>query len=94
MTDILLPSMGEGVEKGTVISILVQVGDQVEVDQPLLEVETDKVTAEVPCETPGKVVEILVSIGDEIPEGLRPIRILNSTYLKRRRLNLFRHQQM
>jgi len=75
MTDILLPSMGEGVERGTVISILVQVGDQVEVDQPLLEVETDKVTAEVPCETPGKVVEILVSIGDEIPEGTPIIRL-------------------
>lgn len=75
MTEILLPSMGEGVESGTVISILVKVGDSVEIDQPLLEVETDKVTAEVPCETPGIVTEILVSIGDDIPEGTPIIKV-------------------
>jgi len=69
MTEIKLPSMGEGVEKGTVVSILVKVGDNVSIDQPLMEVETDKVTAEVPCEQAGEIIEILVNLGDEIPEG-------------------------
>lgn len=69
MIDIKLPSLGEGVEKGIVVAILVKAGDKIVPDQPLLEVETDKVTAEVPSEYAGVVTSILVSIGDEVPEG-------------------------
>ncbi len=69
MIDIKLPSLGEGVEKGIVVAILVKAGDKVVPDQPLLEVETDKVTAEVPSEFAGVVTSVLVSIGDEVPEG-------------------------
>lgn len=69
MIDIKLPSLGEGVEKGIVVAILVKEGDKVVPDQPLLEVETDKVTAEVPSEYAGVVTSVLVAIGDEVPEG-------------------------
>jgi len=75
MIDIKLPSLGEGVEKGVVITILVKEGDQVSVDQPLIEVETDKVTAEVPSELEGVVQSILVSIGDEISEGFTILKM-------------------
>lgn len=69
MIALKLPSLGEGVESGTIVSILVKVGDKVAYDQPLMEVETDKVTAEVPSEYEGIVTAILVKVGDEIPEG-------------------------
>ena len=41
MMELTLPSLGEGIEKGTIISILVNVGDTIEQEQPLMEVETD-----------------------------------------------------
>ncbi|MEN0047067.1 MAG: dihydrolipoamide acetyltransferase family protein [Bacteroidota bacterium] len=75
MTEIKLPSLGESVESGTVISILVKVGDEISYDQPLMEVETDKVTTEVPSEYDGIVEAILVKVGDEIPEGTPIIQL-------------------
>lgn len=69
MIELTLPSLGEDVQSGIVVSILVKEGDQVSLDQPLMEVETDKVTAEVPAEHAGTVMAILVKIGDEIPSG-------------------------
>ena len=45
-----LPSLGEGVTKASIAGILVSVGDRVAVGQPLIEVETDKVTVEVPAD--------------------------------------------
>ncbi|MEM6893097.1 MAG: 2-oxo acid dehydrogenase subunit E2 [Bacteroidota bacterium] len=69
MMELTLPSLGEGIEKGTIISILVNVGDTIEQEQPLMEVETDKVVVEVPADAAGVVTEIMASIGDEITEG-------------------------
>lgn len=69
MNDIVLPPMGEDVNSGTCVGILVKVGDKVEKDQPLIEVETDKVTAEVPSEIEGIITEILVEEGAEISVG-------------------------
>ena len=69
MKDIVLPPMGEDVNSGTCVGILVKVGDKVEKDQPLIEVETDKVTAEVPAEIEGIITEILVKEGAEISVG-------------------------
>lgn len=74
---ITLPSLGEGVESGTIISILVNAGDEVSEEQSLIEVETDKVTVEVPCTSPGTVKEILVGIGEEIKVG-QPILSISS----------------
>jgi len=67
--DLKLPSLGEGIEKGTVISISVAVGDTITREQTLMEVETDKVVVEVPADAPGTIEEIFVKVGDEIAEG-------------------------
>lgn len=64
-----LPSLGEGVTKATVAGVLVAVGEQVAAGQPLIEVETDKVTVEVPAEDAGTIAEIHVSDGDAIEAG-------------------------
>lgn len=55
-----LPPLGENVDSGTVVSILVEVGDKVELDQPILEIETDKANLEVPSGFSGVITEILV----------------------------------
>lgn len=58
-----LPALGENVDAGTVVGILVSVGDQVEENQPVLEIETDKANLEVPSGFSGVVTEILVENG-------------------------------
>ena len=67
--DIILPSLGEGITEGTVISLLIQEGEQVDVHQSIIDVETDKVALEVPIEYSGIVEEILVAEGDVIEVG-------------------------
>ncbi|MDE0884729.1 MAG: dihydrolipoamide acetyltransferase family protein [Myxococcota bacterium] len=64
-----LPALGESVLEGTVSRWLVAVGDWVEVDQPLVEVTTDKVDAEIPAPSAGVVVEILAAEGEVVPVG-------------------------
>lgn len=58
-----LPALGENVDSGTVVGILVTVGDRVEENQPVLEIETDKANLEVPSGFNGVVTEILVENG-------------------------------
>ncbi len=67
--DIILPSLGEGITEGTVISLLVNKGDAVDEQQGIVEVETDKVALEVPVEDAGIIEEILVADGDIIQVG-------------------------
>ncbi len=64
-----LPELGENVEKATVRQILVKVGDMLAKDQPVIEVETDKVTVEVPSTVRGKITQIHVQSGDAIAIG-------------------------
>lgn len=64
-----LPEVGEGIETGTVVSVLISEGDSVEVDQPLLELETDKAVVEVPSSVAGVVKEVKVKSGDEVKVG-------------------------
>jgi 2-oxoglutarate dehydrogenase E2 component (dihydrolipoamide succinyltransferase) len=64
-----LPSLGESVVEGTIARWLVKQGDRVEVDQPLVEVTTDKVDAEIPSPTAGVIEKILVEEGDVVPVG-------------------------
>ena len=64
-----LPELGENVEKGDVVRVLVNVGDVVTKDQPLLELETDKATIEVPSNVGGTVTEIRVKAGDKVTPG-------------------------
>ena len=67
--EVTLPEISENVESAMVISVLVSKGDQVQVDQALLEIETDKATAEIPAPAAGTVSEVLVAEGDEIKVG-------------------------
>lgn len=61
-----LPELGEGIESGQVIEVFVAPGDRVTLEQPLLEVETDKAAVEIPSPADGTVAEVLVSAGDTI----------------------------
>lgn len=69
MVDAKVPVMGESVAEGTVGNWLVKVGDQVSVDQPLMEIETDKVAVEVPSPVAGVLEEALVKEGDSVEPG-------------------------
>ncbi len=64
--EIKVPDIAESVEKGTIASVLVSEGDKVSVDQPLVEIETDKASTDIPSEYEGVVVEIKVKEGDEV----------------------------
>ncbi|GKS60063.1 2-oxo acid dehydrogenase subunit E2 [Nitrospira sp.] len=68
-TDILMPQLGESIAEGTVVTWLIALGDTIEKDQPLLEVETDKVALEIPAPATGTLTEILVPQGDTVPVG-------------------------
>lgn len=64
-----LPDLGEGIHEGEVIAVLVSVGDEVKEGDPILEVETDKASVEIPSPYTGKVEEILVKPGDIVKVG-------------------------
>jgi pyruvate dehydrogenase E2 component (dihydrolipoamide acetyltransferase) len=67
--EVRLPEISENVDSGDVVKVLVNVGDVVEVDQPLVELETEKAVFEVPSTVAGTVAEILVKVGDLINVG-------------------------
>jgi len=67
--DIKLPPLGEGVDSGTVVSILVKTGDDIAKGQSVIEVETGKAVAPVPASAAGKVEKILVVVGAKIGVG-------------------------
>jgi 2-oxoisovalerate dehydrogenase E2 component (dihydrolipoyl transacylase) len=69
MTEIKMPQLGESITEGTVIRWIRQVGDIVAQYDPILEVETDKVTAEVPAPASGRLAEILVPEGQTVRVG-------------------------
>jgi len=66
MSEFIIPNLGDGVAQGDVLKILVKVGDALAVDQPVLELETDKATIEVPSNVAGTVKDIKVKIGDKV----------------------------
>ncbi len=68
-TEFLVPELGESVKGGDVLRVLVKTGDTVAKDQPVLELETDKATIEVPSSVEGKVVAIHVKPGDKVTVG-------------------------
>ena len=70
-----LPALGESVTEGTVTRWLKQVGDRVEVDEPLLEVSTDKVDTEIPSPVAGVIEEILVAEDETAEVGAALVRI-------------------
>jgi pyruvate dehydrogenase E2 component (dihydrolipoamide acetyltransferase) len=64
-----LPELGENIESGDVVSVLVKEGDVIAADQSVLELETDKATVEVPSNVGGKVTKVHVSQGDQVKVG-------------------------
>src|SRR5436853_6085463 len=66
-TDVVMPQMGESVAEGTIVRWLKKVGDPVERDEPLFEISTDKVDAEIPSPVAGIVSEIRVHEGETVP---------------------------
>lgn len=68
-TEFKLPDLGEGVEAGDVVGVLVAEGDTIEVDQSVVELETDKALVEVPSSVAGTITKIHISAGDRVPVG-------------------------
>ena len=68
-SDVEMPELGESVTEGTITQWLKSVGDTVEVDEPLLEVSTDKVDTEIPSPVAGTLIEILADEDDTIEVG-------------------------
>ena len=69
MADFTLPELGEQIEGGDVLRVLVKPGDTLTNDQPVLELETDKATIEVPSSVAGIVKDIKVKAGDKVKVG-------------------------
>ena len=69
LIEIVFPEIADNVVSGLVGNVMVSVGDMVEEDQALVEVETDKATSQIPTEKAGKVVEIKVANGDTVKVG-------------------------
>ena len=67
--EIKMPKLGESITEGTIVSWSVKVGDMIQEDDVLFEVNTAKVSAEIPSPVAGKVVEILYKEGDTVAVG-------------------------
>src|SRR5919108_4786120 len=65
--DVLMPQMGESIAEGTLSKWLKKVGDEVKRDEPLFEISTDKVDAEIPAPAAGTLAEIKVQEGQTVP---------------------------
>ncbi|MBX3326956.1 MAG: dihydrolipoamide acetyltransferase family protein [Nitrospira sp.] len=77
-TDIVMPQLGESIAEGTVVKWLVPAGGMIQKDESLLEVETEKVTLEIPSPTTGRLDEIIVHEGETVPVGTLLARIDNT----------------
>jgi pyruvate dehydrogenase E2 component (dihydrolipoamide acetyltransferase) len=66
-TDVVMPQMGESIAEGTIVRWIKKVGDAVERDEPLFEISTDKVDAEIPSPIAGVVTEIRAKEGETVP---------------------------
>ena len=67
--ELKLPKMGESVAEATITSWLKEVGDTIDMDEPVLEIATDKVDSEVPSEVDGVIAEILFNVDDVVAVG-------------------------
>src|SRR6478736_2110178 len=65
--EVKMPQMGESIAEGTIVRWLKQVGDAVKRDEPMFEISTDKVDAEIPAPVAGVLAEVLVREGETVP---------------------------
>jgi pyruvate dehydrogenase E2 component (dihydrolipoamide acetyltransferase) len=73
--DVKLPNLGEGADSGTVVNLLVQVGDSIVRDQPIMELENEKAVASIPSTAEGVVSKIFVAVGDRLSVGQRILSV-------------------
>ena len=66
-TDVVMPQMGESIAEGTIVRWIKKVGDAIDRDEPLFEISTDKVDAEIPSPGAGVLLEIMVKEGETVP---------------------------
>src|SRR6476646_7083562 len=66
-TDVVMPQMGESIAEGTIVRWIKKVGDTIDRDEPLFEISTDKVDAEIPSPAAGVISEIRVKEGETVP---------------------------
>src|SRR5215831_11930656 len=66
-TNVVMPQMGESIAEGTIVRWIKKVGEQVDRDEPLFEISTDKVDAEIPSPGAGVLTEIKVKEGETVP---------------------------
>src|SRR5918995_4472322 len=69
--DVVMPQMGVSVSEGTITKWLKQEGEEVQADEPLLEISTDKVDTEVPSPGSGTLTQILVQEGETVDVGTK-----------------------
>ncbi|MDQ1612602.1 MAG: hypothetical protein QOG00_2533, partial [Pyrinomonadaceae bacterium] len=65
-TEVVMPQMGESIAEGTITRWMKQVGERVERDEPLFEISTDKVDAEIPSPAAGTLIEVLFKEGETV----------------------------
>ena len=67
--DVKIPEISENVESGVIVQVLVEVGDMIDIDDVLVEFETEKALVEIPSTVKGKITELLAKKGDEMKVG-------------------------
>ena len=75
LVEFLLPDLGEDIEEADVLQVLVKVGDAVVLEQPILEIETEKATLDLPSSVAGEITAIHVAVGDIIRPGDKVITV-------------------
>ena len=75
MKEFKLPELGENIESADVINVLVKPGDKIELEQSIIEIETDKATIEVPSNIEGVVKDVMVKTGDTVKVGQAIIKV-------------------
>ena len=66
-TNVVMPQMGESIAEGTIVRWIKKIGDPVDRDEPLFEISTDKVDAEIPSPAAGVLTDIRAKEGDTVP---------------------------
>lgn len=67
--EFILPDLGENITLADILKVIVTAGDNIEIDSPVIEIETDKATIEVPSTVNGKIVEVFVKEGEKVKIG-------------------------
>ena len=79
IVEIKLPELGENIESADVIAVLVKAGDFIQIDQGIIEIETDKATVEVPSSVEGEIIEVLAKVNETANVGDVLIKVKTTT---------------